>query len=469
MKRKAVYNGKNIFMSKSILHYLVFVLTFSAFFVDAIPTVHAVVCTGVPSGQAGECRATCNSDEISETWQAPSLCIGTEYCCVKAIDSTAACTAAKGTCAYGTSGQPIGNCQLTTETMLGTCDVAQKVACCKTKVITSGVGSDDYCVNTLKGNCKSMASGGCLKVTEANVGACTNGPGIPPKTRVCCKSVPPATTVTGPMLSTYKLLEKIPGSNYDEATSGKLNVYLQDIYNFAFWAIGIAVVFMLTIGGFLYLTSAGNTSRIGTAKTIIFDAFLGLILALVAWIFLNLINPDLVKMNLPSTVKINPTIPVTSVPITSDVQQLATDILSGATKVSLSGSGDCFVSTGTPVSPAQTLTQVAAGEQATACYGGCPASGFCTAKTQISAKMLQSLVSVADQYPMTISSFTGGSHTGGSSHYQGRAADIVPSSPKATWPDVIAALRKTTGGLLMCDNAGKKVDCSAATHIHAEW
>jgi ABC-type uncharacterized transport system YnjBCD ATPase subunit len=120
---------------------------------------------------------------------------------------------------------------------------------------------------------------------------------------VCCQrgaiGATPSTndsfTVTGRDLLNYQLLEQIPGSN---ETVGRLDTYLQDIYRFAFWTVGIAVVFMLTIGGFMYLTAAGNTSRMESAKTVIFDAILGLVLALVAWLFLYVINPDLVNLNL---------------------------------------------------------------------------------------------------------------------------------------------------------------------------
>ncbi len=133
---------------------------------------------------------------------------------------------------------------------------------------------------------------------------------------VCCTTNPVdmVTDVTGPLLSDYQLLEQIPGSSN---ATGLLNTYLEDLYRFTFWTIAIAVVFMLTVGGFMYLTSAGNTSRMESAKTVIFDAILGLILALVAWLFLYVINPDLVNVRLPSisitpaTAPTAPTPPVT--------------------------------------------------------------------------------------------------------------------------------------------------------------
>ena len=387
-------------------------------------------------------------------------------------NTPAECSTAGGKCVVTPSGDPGETCgAILDDKLLGYCNPVTKQVCCKSKIITSGQGSDEHCANTLKGNCRTMASGGCFKGVETSVGACTLGPGIPPKTRVCCASITaPPITVTGPPLSNYRLLEGIPGSSAPASDSGKLNVWLEDIYRFAFWAVGIAVVFMLTIGGFMYLTSAGNTSRIGTAKTIIFDAILGLILALVAWIFLYIINPDLVKVKLPSSLPATsiPTPPATP-PVSSDIQGIANQILSGSTGVSLYDGGDCSASAGVKVSPQLSVQQMATNVSVIACQDGCPGTGYCTKETTLSERMLKSLVSVSVQYPMEITSFTGGDHSPSSVHYQGRAADIKPRSSKATWPDVIQVLRGTTNGLIMCDANGRPVDCSVATHIHAEW
>lgn len=90
---------------------------------------------------------------------------------------------------------------------------------------------------------------------------------------------------------TYRPLEKIPGFE----TAEKFPEYLLAITKFAIWVVGIVALFMIIWGGFMYVTSAGNTSRLDTAKRVIFDAFFGLIVALGAWLLLYVINPDLVK------------------------------------------------------------------------------------------------------------------------------------------------------------------------------
>jgi hypothetical protein len=93
----------------------------------------------------------------------------------------------------------------------------------------------------------------------------------------------------------YTPLEKIPGT---DTNSGKMADYIQAIYKFALWSVGIAAMFMLAIGGMMYLTSAGNTSQTSAAKKVIEDALVGLVLAFIAWLILYVINPDLVKVNL---------------------------------------------------------------------------------------------------------------------------------------------------------------------------
>ncbi len=89
----------------------------------------------------------------------------------------------------------------------------------------------------------------------------------------------------------YTPMESVPGLGGDSSFSG----YIQAIYNFGIWAVGVSAMLMISIGGFMYLTSAGNTSKTGKAKEIITDAIIGIILAMVSWLLLYTINHDLVK------------------------------------------------------------------------------------------------------------------------------------------------------------------------------
>lgn len=68
------------------------------------------------------------------------------------------------------------------------------------------------------------------------------------------------------------------------------------------WGIaigGIAVFISLLIGGFLYLTSAGDPARLREAKDRIISSFIGLVILLGSWLIVRTINPELVILRTP--------------------------------------------------------------------------------------------------------------------------------------------------------------------------
>jgi hypothetical protein len=93
----------------------------------------------------------------------------------------------------------------------------------------------------------------------------------------------------------YENQQKIPGSQPTDCFS----TYLKQIINFGFAVIGILAMFMLAIGAYQYLMSAGNIGSAESAKATIGSALGGLILGLCAWIILNTVNPDFVGMKGP--------------------------------------------------------------------------------------------------------------------------------------------------------------------------
>jgi hypothetical protein len=71
--------------------------------------------------------------------------------------------------------------------------------------------------------------------------------------------------------------------------------YIRRIYTFAISIVGMVAAAMMIIGGFQYLTSAGDAGKIGAAKKRITDALIGLVLALGSYALLRSLNPDLVS------------------------------------------------------------------------------------------------------------------------------------------------------------------------------
>jgi hypothetical protein len=102
-------------------------------------------------------------------------------------------------------------------------------------------------------------------------------------------------------LAEYAPMEPIPGT--PRAEQNTFPTYVQAIYKFAVWAVAIASLLMVSIGGFMYFTSAGNNSKMEQAKNVIYDALYGLIAVLVAWVVLHTINPNLVNVDLGASIR----------------------------------------------------------------------------------------------------------------------------------------------------------------------
>jgi hypothetical protein len=90
----------------------------------------------------------------------------------------------------------------------------------------------------------------------------------------------------------YTPMEEIPGFS----RPASYEAYILAVYKFGLWTVGISAMLMISIGAFMYITSAGNTSTTGKAKEIIFDAIAGVILALTSYVLLYTINPNLLDI-----------------------------------------------------------------------------------------------------------------------------------------------------------------------------
>jgi len=98
----------------------------------------------------------------------------------------------------------------------------------------------------------------------------------------------------------YTLLEAFPGF-FSAGASPDLPAMILAIYKFGIWTVGIAGLFMLVIGGFTYMASAGNNAALTNAKKIIWDSLLGIVAAMGAYLVMYVINPDLTKINISFT------------------------------------------------------------------------------------------------------------------------------------------------------------------------
>ena len=62
-----------------------------------------------------------------------------------------------------------------------------------------------------------------------------------------------------------------------------LQAWISAILNLLISVAGVIFMILLVIGGFQYLTGAGNEEQTGKAKKMMIDAVIGLIITLIAW------------------------------------------------------------------------------------------------------------------------------------------------------------------------------------------
>lgn len=90
------------------------------------------------------------------------------------------------------------------------------------------------------------------------------------------------------------------GSNIslEEKSTTYIGQYISGFYNYAMGIIGILAVIVFMIAGIIWLTSAGNPSKISQAKDLMIGSITGLILLLTSWILLNTVNPALIEFKI---------------------------------------------------------------------------------------------------------------------------------------------------------------------------
>lgn len=110
---------------------------------------------------------------------------------------------------------------------------------------------------------------------------------------------------------------QVSGSS-PQTTQTSLPEYIKYIFTFIVVISGIIGVFYLVLAGIKYINSAGNPGKIKEAKGQMLSAFWGIIIILGSFIILQLINPNITKLEVQSPTEIPnqelPETPITSVP-----------------------------------------------------------------------------------------------------------------------------------------------------------
>lgn len=72
-------------------------------------------------------------------------------------------------------------------------------------------------------------------------------------------------------------------------TSESVDTTIENVVKFLLWLIGILSVVMLIFGGFRYITSTGDASKLQSAKNTILYAVIGVVIAIFAYAIVNLV------------------------------------------------------------------------------------------------------------------------------------------------------------------------------------
>jgi hypothetical protein len=100
---------------------------------------------------------------------------------------------------------------------------------------------------------------------------------------------------------------KVPGaSTTPETVATGLPEYANYIFQFAVIVIGFIIFGVLVYNGIIYLTSAGDPSKMTDARTGIFAGFLGAIILLSAYLIFNTINPQLTILKMEEVPVLKP-------------------------------------------------------------------------------------------------------------------------------------------------------------------
>lgn len=91
-------------------------------------------------------------------------------------------------------------------------------------------------------------------------------------------------------------LPGFPGGNNIQIDCLTLGDYLSYIYKFVIGLVGLLSVFMITVGGFIWIFAGGNSGKVKQAKDYIRGAVTGLLLAVFSYSILYIINPQLVEI-----------------------------------------------------------------------------------------------------------------------------------------------------------------------------
>ncbi len=113
-------------------------------------------------------------------------------------------------------------------------------------------------------------------------------------------AVTPAVAATTSSGVTFTPEVSLPGfTGPQEVNDDFIGTYVKVIYTYFVWVVGIIATVMVIFGGIRWVTASGNPGQVAQARDIINNAIIGIIIALVSVVLLNLISPQFTSLGLP--------------------------------------------------------------------------------------------------------------------------------------------------------------------------
>ena len=263
---------QNNMMHFSKIKFSFFLLLLGALLYPMHPPVQADITKTACEARDGRCEETCGeTDDTSNGACTDQL---GSYCCIAPRSTSTSSTGLildRNICENNG-----GSCDSRCWSITG----QQKVGICRTG-----------------GECCARNDATAQKIRSANITSTIKDPTLRNKALEAIGVTPISSGSSTASNYNYTLLEKIPGV---DSTNLNFASYLSAIYKLAIWIVGLCALFMFLVGAFMYMLSAANTSKVGSAKSIMQDALIGLVLALASYLILYVINPDLVNLRLPT-------------------------------------------------------------------------------------------------------------------------------------------------------------------------
>ncbi len=184
-------------------------------------------------------------------------------------------------------------------------EIALAAETCNWEVLTISTGGSTY-------GGTSSQTGGCdaKKLTKSNEAKCKSKT-EPSHSAVlgqvieCCCSGSAAVAEKPTLFTMPDFQVEIPGlkkladvscqPNQDCAIPW-IGEYTKGIYNYLLAIVGVIASIVLMAGGVIWLTSGGDSGKVGQAKDLILGAIIGMIILICSYLLLNQINPGLVNL-----------------------------------------------------------------------------------------------------------------------------------------------------------------------------